>query len=141
MYAHQQSCTHGNQLGMLGDILSLGRDAATSMTGSNALGGIKAGNTSGFEPLHLDFTGESDTIDIDALVDALKNQNFTGDNAFEAIVISADEADTILAGSDTWTAGQSGMALEGFDGYYDHYTVNNGLETIEMYVQSNSHIM
>ncbi|CAK7020978.1 MAG: hypothetical protein DELT_02423 [Desulfovibrio sp.] len=123
--------------GELGDVLSLGHDLAVAVNGTNALGGITSGNVTGFEALHLDlFDGGADTLDIDQLLSTLSSKGFTGEKAFDSIVITGDQADTLLFTGE-WTSSGQNVILDGFDGVtFDRFTVMNGQEVLEIYLQT-----
>lgn len=123
--------------GKLGDILSLGHSIAEKLSGPDALGGISPSTVKGFETLHLDLTGGDGIVDVNTFLQTLTNKGFTGSNAFAGAVITGGERDGALLNSGSWTKAQSGVALDNFDGLtFDRFTVINGLDTLEIYVQS-----
>ena len=129
--------TFDAETGSLGDILSLDHSLSSVLTGAGGLGGITGANVTGFETLHLDLVdGNADTLDIDQLLLSLNTKGFTGDNAFGAIVVTGDSSDSHLFSGD-WVSSGQGVILDGFDGVtFDRYTINNGQEILEIYLQT-----
>lgn len=123
--------------GKLGDILSLGHALAANLSGNNALGGISSSTVKGFETLHLDLTGGDDIVDMSKFLQTLTSKGFTGSNAFAGAIITGDERDGALLNADSWTKTQSDVTIDNFDGLtFDRFTVINGLDTLEIYIQS-----
>ncbi len=123
--------------GELGDIISLNHVLSANLSGSTALGGITSSNTVNFETLHLDLEdGNSGDLNIDQLLASLNTKGFKGDNAFNAVVLTGDQTDSVSY-SGEWTASGQDVIFDGFDGLsFDRYTVMNGIDTLEIYIQS-----
>lgn len=124
--------------GQLGDVLVLNHELASGLVGADALGGITAVNTTGFESLYLALAnGAEDCLNLDELLATLGDKGFSGDNSFKAIVISGNEVDSINMGSGQWSLTQSDALLENFQGLsFDRYTMTSGNEVPELYLQT-----
>ncbi|WP_027188755.1 beta strand repeat-containing protein, partial [Desulfovibrio cuneatus] len=122
----------------IGDMLSLDRNlsvdsngtaTASSGTGTFALGGITTTNTTGFEALHLDYTGGTgmDLIDIDKVLAGFDTKNFEG--VMKSLVFTGDSNDKFALPAG-FTKVSENIQLNGFTEPFACYKgMVNGQET------------
>ena len=118
----------------LGDILGFGGNALGNMSTTLASG---AGNTiTGFETLMADGSGDTaDNIHLHNLLEAAHTLN-AGGNDIQTLIIKGDGDDTFSFDGLTAVQEARDVHIDGIDGTYTLYTVDDGGQELRLYLQT-----